>query len=1287
MRAAPSVLAAILSALALAACASPSWRGALADAGDLPPHARAELVLIAASDPEAAADLAEQALSATSPESPAAARALFALIVASDALGELERPLASLVPVLLATADPQVAARLVPESARAWARLDGRDPASPELRAALERLAERPGDAWEEVRALARRELVTAERLRAGPAAARAASERAGYLLEWRLSAPWGDAPSLDFLSPLGPETRPLAAHETTGLDWDLVAVPTTDETFSDGEVTFFDLPRTGGVGFAEAALPPSPAARRVVLRLECNRACALFIDGVPIVSRALPTASWLQVAVVDLPAGAHRLTTKLATHDGRGFFRVQLSELMPPALPPAAVTVHPPAPSPAPGALAPGDARAAIAAVLALEERLSRPRWDPDDARARQAALEESFGPHIVLDLLAARLAMGDLVVPVPARRQAARRRYERVLAVDPDNPVARRGLARLERDEDRFDRALALLAPSSDAGADPAGAQPAPRDARTALELLDLYRERGWEVEALAIADALRPRAEVSPRILQELVDLYRAFGRVERAAELAELLERRFPGSGATRLYELLADRGDVRPPLALEAFAVEPQRHTALRDGVGGLRRQPDLAAAVAVVDAFLARRPHDGWALAERVRIALQAGDLERARAAIRAALAAHPDYAPLESLLHHLDGTPEPFDTLEDGRALVRRFDAFVASPEGASWASFPVVNLLDRARIDVRADGSTLELVHRVRLVQTKQGADALGDVRPPDDARLLVARTLKADGRVLEPERTEGKAELSFPELQPGDALEIAWVSRSRVFPSEGGYLTGVSFAAWGAPIFELDQAITTHAGLDLALTGFGAAPAPARSATPTGGQMIAWRLSRLTPIAREPLAVSTRSFFPFTDVRVVRADEPPAARNDAAWRRIARAYASRLHQLAHPGPRLLELSARFSRERDPAAAAFAWVKKEVTDQEQLNTFETAAEAAIATRKGNRALVLWALLRARSAEARLLLCAPERDGRPEDAAQPTPNANRFFYPIVASTDGALFDPARPYTPPGDLPPELGGATCLVPPVPDGVDLPPRPPASPPFVTLPSAPTRPSFESELTLHIDADGHARGTLVGTAHGAAASPLRQAWLAQDEARRRILFEQWLASLALGARLLDYEVHDADEASRPMRWRLDVEIPGYAERDGPALVVRRPLKTLVHADFAGVVELAQLVSSDKRLTPLRLLPLSERVTLTLSAPPHLRFVPPPDVAFGRDAARPTRLTQTSATSPGGAPPATLVVTRRVVVAPGRVDPSEYDSFRREIGAVIRGFDAPIRLEPAR
>ena len=75
------------------------------------------------------------------------------------------------------------------------------------------------------------------------------------------------------------------------------------------------------------------------------------------------------------------------------------------------------------------------------------------------------------------------------------------------------------------------------------------------------------------------------------------------------------------------------------------------------------------------------------------------------------------------------------------------------------------------------------------------------------------------------------------------------------------------------------------------------------------------------------------------------------------------------------------------------------------------------------------------------------------------------------------------------------------------------------------------------------------------------------------------------------------------------------------------------MRRPLKTLVHADFAGVVELAQLVSSDKRLTPLRLLPLSERVTLTLSAPPHLRFVPPPDVAFGRDAARPTRLTQTS------------------------------------------------------
>jgi len=1249
-----------------AGCASTTWSSALADGADKPHYARAELALIAGGDAASAATLAEAALRDNRSEGRAEreARAFFALVVASDALGDIERPLPFLAQVLDGATDPTVAARVAAEAGRAWARLDGKNAASPDIRAALEKLARSVtpvgGDevGWEAARSQALRELVTAERLRAGPAAAKVAAEQAGFVLDWTLSAPWGDAPALDFTTPLGPETRPLAERETTGAGWDIIPVATTRQQFSDGEVTFFDLPTTGGVAFAQADVPAG--ARTMMVRLECNRMVALFIDGLQVVVRQQLSEPWLQSARVRLPGGAHRVTVKLASQDGRGFFRLQLTDVADSGAPAQTVQVSP-INNAAATRVPAGDARAAVLALLDLEARLSRPIWDPDGARARSRVLEQSFGPHTSLDLLAARLALGDTVAPPAERRQTARARYEAVLARSPGHPAARRGLARIERDDEHPDRALVLLRP----------ADGAKNDARTQLDLLDLYRERGWEAEALTTADSLSEQATASPRLMQELIDLYKAFGRVGAAEALANTLEKAFTGAGLDRLYGLWSDSGKIVPSAELSLFEWEPQRHAALRTAVAGMRRDhPDAVRIDGYLTDFLARRPQDAWALGERVRLGLQTGAPSVTELILKA-LDTHPDFAPMEQLLHQLDNTPEPFDMIEDAHAIVGRWLAFKASPAGAAWAAYPVVNALERTRIEVRKDGSTLELSHRVRIVQTKQGVDDVGDVRPPDGARLLIARTLKADGRVLEPERTEGKAELSFPELEPGDAVETAWVLRNRVTPSEGGYLTGVSFASWGAPMFELDTSITAVAGLDLSVKRFGGAPEGVTTHGADGSRTIAWRLGRLAPVAKEPLSVSPRSFFPFVDVRVLRAEVAPTVddtRDSLAWARIARAYASRLTYLGRQGPRLEALAKRLLRQKDPASAAFDWVKTEVTDQEQLNTFETPAEEAIANRKGNRALVLWALLQTMGRDSELYLCAPERDGPAEDRAAPTPNPNRFFYPVVSAPNGVYFDPSRPYTPPGDLPAELGGAMCLSPLANDF--------AQAHFIELPKPAKPATFDATLTLALDGDGNARGTLTGRALGAAASPLRQAYLAQDEERQRMLFEQWLASLVVGARLVGYHVDDAASATSPMRWRLDIELPSYASRDGDALVVQRPLKSLVHSDFSGVPELAQLVSTPSRVTPLRVLPFSEHVVIALTAPAGMQLVAaPPDIAL-------RGIAQSSVMSGR-----TLTVTRHIELAPGRVNPSEYDLFRRDIGAAIRALETSLRYVPNR
>ncbi len=1236
----------LLLALSLSACAE-TWQTAYERAKVSGTSiVQAELSLIVDRDPERSAELAEQLLGNKSSEYAIFRRAFSLLLASSDALTAFERPLAHLAVAIdraIAANAPEDAERFASQAVRAWGRLDGESVLSDDIRLALLRLSNLPGDRWHRARDTALRELVTVERLRKGPSGTREASARAGFVLDWRLSAPWGDAPFIDFLEPLGPETRPLADSETTGSGWATRPIATTTSSFSDGEVVFFDFPSSGAVGFAEATLELS--SRAVSLALESNRLAAVYLDGEHVLARDdLDGPALVTTLTSQHIQGPHRVVVKLASHDGKGYFRLQALPLD--AIPPGSATPRP---------LEVGASEAVITSLLDIENRLSRPILDLRGARSRLADLESLIGPHLALDLLAARRALSDTSLPESARAEEARERFSRILSKFPKHAGATRGLARLERDANRLEQALALLTDAA--------------DPRNALDLLALYRQRGAEVESLRLAETLLPLARSSPRVAQDLIDTYRTFGRFAEAQRLAEDLESRFPGSGGDRLAELLLDRG--RPPVdsQLAQFSIEPQRHALLRAAISALRTSGDLDRAESLLEEFLRSRPEDGWALGELARIALQRGNIGLALDRIRRTLELHPDFAPLESLGYHLEGGPDPLDTLEDGNAVLARWKAYAATEAGTAASAFPIVQLLERTRTEVRADGSTLELAHRIRLVQNKQGADALGEVRPPDGARLLLARTLKADGRVLDPERTEGKADLSFPELAPGDAVETAWVTRSRVSPGEGGYLTGVSFAGWGAPIFELDATFVTAPGLDLVVTPFGGAPAPTRT-TADGSMKLAWKLARLPAIPREPLSISARSFFPFADIRVV--SPLRGASGSSAWIAIARAYASRLGFLSRKGAALAELVSKLSKSKNSIGDAFYFVKSEINDLEQLNAFETSVERAIASRKGNRALVLTALLDSLLPGRRveLLLCAPERDGPPEDRMAPTPNPNRFFYPVVSIDAHTYLDPSRPYTPVGDLPPELDHARCFVPTrvmtsETSGSDL---------FLDLPvRSPSTPTFDISLSLTLDRTGDASGRLVLNAFGASASPLRQAFLAQDDARKRILFEQWLGSILVGARLVDYRAEDVDASDRPFRVLIDLEVPGYARPSSSGgLVIAEPIALLTAADFAGVPGLAQLVGQPMRNTPLRILPHSERLTLKVRVP-HLRPVAPSALS-GDD------ISQRVAVDDG-----TLVIVRDIRLRPGRVLPAAYPAFRDKISAAIRTLETPIEFAP--
>ncbi|MFT7582822.1 MAG: tetratricopeptide (TPR) repeat protein, partial [Myxococcota bacterium] len=1201
----------VLGFLLTAGCATATWQDASRDATDAltggADDARvwaqaAELALVVDHDLSRAFDRATRARLASQPGSLEAARAAFVLVHLQAVDGQVAGVAEALAHALEGITNPARAEAIALATGAVWGLSE--DAAKPDGRLvkALGAVAAKGGEAWLQARSVALAELISAARLAGTWEAYDAAFTRAGVVRSWALSAPWGYATTSAYAQTLGPETRALKSVEHTGHDLANRPVSTTFQAFSDGEALFFDLPKSEGVGFAQTTLTlagpsPAPTGRRALVLLESNRRARVFVDGVAVVARGeQPNQdAWQQRSLVTFPDAAVRVTVKFASEEGGGFFRLRVVPEDP------AVTVSTDARAASKSAvgtgasvikrvgappswldqrtpLRTGESQKAVAALNQVALLLDRPKRDSAGARALAHTLRRALPDYPGLAAVEAGIARRDTLLTKTEVRQVVRERLEAVLAAWPTSRLALRGLAQVEADQDRPDTALRYWREALAVG---------PNDLQTQLGLLVHYRTRSWEAEALALATELAG-ARTSPRVLQEVVDTQLNFGRVRQAAATAKTLDAAFDGAGATRLAQIASDRGDHAVAAKQLALLVRrhPERHSVLRDAVQAYRAAGDLDAASRLVETFVALRPTDAWGLSEQVRIALQGKDQPGADRALDALLATQPDFAPMSVLQAWFAGKDQSLVEVLDGEAVVARWQALDAATR-SEYAAFPVVSLLDNRVIDVRPDGSTIALRQQVRVVQSESAADSLGDFRPPSGAVLIRARTLKRDGRELLVERTEGKSDLSFRELKPGDAIETAWVVRSTVRPEEGGYLTGLVFANYATPTLDLRADVTVARPLTLLVrpSGPDVVPFEATTSEATGAKRWRWRGTGIAPVARERGAIGGRGFFPYVDLRIVPRDGGPTDLD--AWRAISAYFGGLVERLTRSGPRLLALanalSATAKSPRLRAWSAFAWVKEELKNSEGFNNFETAADAAVTTGSGSRAIVLHALAQRLGLGSELLLCRPEVDGPAADRESPTPNANQFNYPIVAIDADAhgeryFFDVTRPYSPFDIVPPELYAARCLRPLVAVATatqtDL---------FVTLPNraqwrerqqagkkAAVGWTFEVDLTL--DAAGTATGTLRGTGFGPESSALRQVYLNYDDARRETLWQHWAGLQFPGAKVIQAQVDEAGEASRPIRWTLNLEIPNYGRPEAGRMRIPAVAPPVIAEDLA-------------------------------------------------------------------------------------------------------------------
>jgi len=653
----------------------------------------------------------------------------------------------------------------------------------------------------------------------------------------------------------------------------------------------------------------------------------------------------------------------------------------------------------------------------------------------------------------------------------------------------------------------------------------------------------------------------------------DLAHAAGRAEEAEAAAERHRARLPWS---------CEAWDGWLGLAWERLRLAP----ALPDpipGCGELRRRVarllEEAWRLERADALLEALAPDAAAGAEqarialdRARLALRAGEVARARALAELALAEggeeelaletllrvarlEGDDALLRRVARQVEETPGVSgmtrrQVLDLERDLGLPLDEAVASlraarsasagaREGEAEGSYEVV-LHDR-RTRIYPDGAMLHRVHRIVSLTDAHAAEEFGEIAVPEDAEVLVARTWRPLGggrfEPIEPEDFVEKTSISLPALERGALAEVAWfwfdAPAARLGPG------------WETPLVRLEsERGRTHRArltllspadqpMELVLDG----DPGALEVTPRGPGVLEVHATARPRVLLEPLDPSPERRL--ASVRAASGLDPAA-------------IVDHLRDHAATATRVTPSV------RDAVDAALADVAADADDEARLRALHryvtgeirdanerleiTSASATAAARRGERAVLLTAMVRAAGLAGELVLVRPLSVGGSDPRRF---EHEAYVYPVVRARLGertVWLETASRFAPFDYLPSLLQGAEALA--------LGPRPER---LIT----PRTPAGEGEralrVTIEVGADGAwvARGEDVVT--GVFAASWRQALAGMTpDARRRGL--EGLALEAIpGADVESVAVEGGDdvEGALTVRWQARGHSPGGAE----------------------------------------------------------------------------------------------------------------------------------------
>lgn len=994
------------------------------------------------------------------------------------------------------------------------------------------------------------RSLLRLERARARDAdGAESLAAALGSPRAWRVAGPYGHVGSLELAEAFEPETTGHRLSSEPG-------VPVVEHRTSPESALWVGrLRASGGVAYAQTACRVETDWEGT-LRVHQPVDAKVWLDGRTVFSRSVTEPDVARPRIA-LRAGWHRLLVKIAA-DGHGArLEVHLDRA---DGRPACVEWRPDAPEGSQLA----ESRVLGPAPRALDALLDAAANRPSPARLRTAALAAAGWPdaepargRLVAErwaarwpgdadahLALARAARTDTDLPTELQLARVRMAIRRALSIRPAHPTGRIEQAWLFVSDRQWERALRVLD----------GSRATSAVLRARLAALRVGGANGAAAEPLDALAALPDPPRDLPRLAARLAEVNgdrvsAAQASAEASAREALTVDRgpadRCRRSGdracAGRLYGALARA-------APDSVAIRRAAFELVRDDPGASIEAIEAAAATA-----LALVPEDAAIRFDVGAAALARGDRARARAAWQSLLdEVRPTDPRAFEALTALEGEAAHDLFAVDGRALLAEYRGW--TPPGAFAADFEDagrVEVLDQWVGVVLPDGSLWHVTHRITEARTRAAADEIGEIRIPEGGRLLSLRTLNAEGQEIESEGDHGKGELSFSGLGPGDAVDYRYVAWDPPLWDAAGLSAGFVFRLEDAPVYRTDFTLLVPEAMDVRIDAARGPPARTDQSW-RGFRVMRWRGGPLRPLPVEPDAVPHSESTPRVGFRwgVDRAVIAGLARRRVALAvrpsRVVQQFAEDVVAgIEHPEAR--------------ARALFAAVRDRIESTDARRWGSPVAHTLLA-RHGSRALALHALLGAVGFSSEVLLAAPHDAARAGNAEAPDPDDPGDFYrPILRLTVGDRthwLDPTPDAAPFGHLEPRLLGAPAMT-----------LADASASILRTPKEnPLEVGWQFDLDLALDPESRVwRGTLHVDGWGPETGEVRQYLPTLSAGQQRAAMERVFADALPGVRVLDVGEVALEDADRPARFSVRVELPWIAD-DGQAVVPRflaRPL----------------------------------------------------------------------------------------------------------------------------